>query len=138
MNAVETYFQVLVLFIHASLVGTTHEGVASYALVRLMGQTRARAASVVPRQPKSCRLARLSRANCYGVTNNPVPTDVDRVTPCQMTRLMKESRQPPWRDSRLNRAAPPFLFLPPLFLHSFSSIYLVAVSLVISSSLPKS
>jgi hypothetical protein len=41
----------------------------------------------------------LSRASCCGVTDSPVPSDIDRVTPCQSVRLMKESHQPTCRDS---------------------------------------
>jgi hypothetical protein len=50
---------------------------------------------VAPRRPESRYLARLNRADCCGVTNRPVPSDVDRVTPCWATQLTKELRQPP-------------------------------------------
>ena len=74
----------------------------------------------------SADLVRLSRATCFGVT-------LQRVVPCGMARLLKESCHPAWRDSSGSRAVwrgatqlnkqssllPP-TFLPPAFPPNFS------------------
>jgi hypothetical protein len=79
----------------------------------------------------------LSHADCYGVTDRVVLSDVDRVTPCYSAQLTKESCQPPWRESSAEYGSPPFFFPPLLFLSSFTSTHLSAASLTISSSLSK-
>jgi hypothetical protein len=54
MNPTKTYFQVLLFTSRATLVGVIYKGVVLYALLRLMGQARARAADVAPCRPKLC------------------------------------------------------------------------------------
>jgi membrane-bound metal-dependent hydrolase YbcI (DUF457 family) len=124
MNPAETYFQVLSLSSHASPVGTTPSWVMPCALAWLLEHAHSllsmwrHVAWVVP-----SGLARLSRTDCCDVTNSPILSDVDWVAPCMAMRLMKESRQPPWRDSPAEYGSPPFLFLSPLFLSFFLLLY---------------
>jgi hypothetical protein len=61
-------------------------------------------------------LSWLSHADCCYTTDRHVPSDIDRFTPCWVAWL---THQPPWRDSSIEYASPPFLFLRPLFLPSF-------------------
>jgi hypothetical protein len=68
MNHTETYSQDLILLDHVSPVDVAHEDITSCALVRLMGQTRG--------------LVRCGVTSALVVLNG-------------LTRLMKESRQPP-------------------------------------------
>jgi hypothetical protein len=79
MNPAETYFQDLTLSSHAKQTRATYEVVTPCALVRHMGQARARL-------PTWCHIS-LSRADCCGVTDVP------------SHRTMMESRHVSQRDS---------------------------------------
>jgi hypothetical protein len=121
-ESVQTYFHILALFSHASLVD------ASCALTLLMGQARVPLSTWPPRRPHSCQ-----------------PDWCDSVTPTAVTRLITLFHRTTIESRHVRRrewVAPdsPSLSLSSsslsFFLSSFSSIHLAATPLAISSSLP--